>query len=92
MATARYATYKGRTYLLRFLGTTKFGLKAKLAFLDGSKEFWVDSNLIAETNAPPTSASASSSNGRSSRRRLSDDDRCEACGGNKWTCGHCVGW
>lgn len=28
----------------------------------------------------------------SSRRRRNEDDECEVCGGNKWTCGHCVGW
>lgn len=44
----RLATYKGRTYKLLYLGKTKFGHKAKLGFMDGSKEFWVDSNLVSE--------------------------------------------
>ncbi len=26
------------------------------------------------------------------KRKLSDEDRCEVCDGNKYTCGHCVGW
>ena len=26
------------------------------------------------------------------RGGLSDDDRCEVCDRNKYTCGHCVGW
>lgn len=41
--------YKGRSYRLLFKGKTKFGFKAKLAFMDGSKEFWVDANLISES-------------------------------------------
>ena len=48
----KMATYKGRTYRLRFLGDTKFGRRAKLAFLDGSKEFWVDASLVAEAESP----------------------------------------
>lgn len=44
----RTATYKGRKYLLKFLGKTKFGRRAKLAFLDGSKEFWVSADLVTE--------------------------------------------
>lgn len=38
----RFAEYKGRTYKCLYSGKTKFGMKAKLAFMDGSKEFWVD--------------------------------------------------
>ena len=50
-------SYKGRNYTVAFAGTTKFGEKAKLAFLDGSKEFWVDLALIAApaASAPPSS-------------------------------------
>lgn len=54
----RYASYKGRTYRLEFLGKTKFGERAKLAFMDGSKEFWVDASLVSETTG---SAARSSS-------------------------------
>lgn len=49
--TTRTATYKGRTYRLEFLGDTKFGRRAKLAFLDGSKNFWVDASLVTEGGA-----------------------------------------
>lgn len=37
-----FAIYKGRKYKLEYLGPTKFGYRAKLAFQDGSKSFWVD--------------------------------------------------
>jgi hypothetical protein len=40
------ATYRGRTYKLEFIGQTKFGKRAKLAFLDGSKEFWVSASEV----------------------------------------------
>lgn len=43
---AARAEYKGRTYLLRWTGRTKYGHRCKLAFLDGSKEFWADSGLV----------------------------------------------
>jgi hypothetical protein len=41
------ATYKGKTYRIGFAGPTKFGDRAKLVFLDGSKEFWVDLSLVS---------------------------------------------
>ena len=55
MASDRFATYKGKTYLLKFLGETKFGRRAKLAFRDGSKEFWVEAKLVSECSAPANS-------------------------------------
>lgn len=55
---AGYAKYKGKTYFLEFKGKTKFGQKAKLKFLDKSKEFWVDANLVTECSAPQASGSS----------------------------------
>ena len=40
-------------------------------------------------------ASAPKSSTRSSaprRRRWNEDDECELCGKNKYSCGHCIGW
>ncbi len=68
----KLADYKGRPYRLEFKGRTKFGDKAKLAFLDGSKEFWVDAALIANERE----GSASSSNGSS----RSQGRACAECG------------
>ena len=69
--TSTQATYKGKTYLLKFRGKTKFGPdKAKLAFLDGSKEFWVDGSLISETYAPAASSGS----------RRSGGNACAECG------------
>src|SRR5271165_2103437 len=39
--------YKGRTYLLLWSGKTRFGTRAKLGFMDGSKEFWVELSAIS---------------------------------------------
>ena len=50
------ATYKGKTYRLEYLGPTKFGRRAKLAFMDGSKEFWVDAALVSEGGASSSPA------------------------------------
>jgi len=38
--------YKGHTYRLLWMGDTKFGQRAHLAFCDGAKDFWVDANLV----------------------------------------------
>lgn len=46
MTAAKTATYKGRTYKLLFLGDTKYGRRAHLSFMDGSKDFWVDASLV----------------------------------------------
>lgn len=63
-STKEVVTYKGRQYNLLFKGQTKFGYKAKLAFLDGSKEFWVDASEISGSGARRTSGT---SRGRSQR-------------------------
>jgi hypothetical protein len=68
MTAKKTATYKGRTYRLLFIGTTKFGQKAKLGFMDGSKEFWVDSNLVTVGGTP------------TAQRPYRDcDDFCQGC-------------
>lgn len=57
MAENRTCQYKGRTYRLLYRGKTKYSAdKAKLAFMDGSKEFWVDGSAITEGAAPTTRA------------------------------------
>ena len=52
----RYVSYKARTYVLLFLGDTKYGRRAHLAFSDGSKDFWVGADLVIETADPPAAA------------------------------------
>lgn len=43
----RMAEYKGRRYRLLWVGdTARAGKRAKLAFLDGSREFWADGRAI----------------------------------------------
>jgi hypothetical protein len=72
----KYAEYKGKTYRLVWQGTTKYGPRAKLAFKNGSKEFWVDSNLIKETETVPTQQTG-----------FRNGKHWGAC----WECG-CEGW
>lgn len=83
----RVAVYKGKRYPLLWLGHTKYGRRAKLGFWDGSKEFWVNADAVSVEAAEPRQARS-----QPRRERLSDDDRCELCDRNKWTCGHCIGW
>ena len=66
--TTKFAEYRGRTYVLAWKGETKFGERAKLMFLDRSKEFWVATNLIKEVSEPPK------------RRRGGTWGRCWECG------------
>lgn len=38
--------YKGKVYNILYMGDTKYGPRARLQFLDGSKDFWVDASLV----------------------------------------------
>lgn len=67
MAATQTATYKGRTYRLLWQGSTRYGRRAKLGFMDGTKQFWVDESRI--------SAGGSRGGGRSKRR-----EPCAECG------------
>lgn len=57
-ATDKTAEYKGRRYHVAWVGETKFGRRAKLQFLDRSKEFWVAATDVRfaptlDMTAPP---------------------------------------
>jgi hypothetical protein len=46
----RTAQYKGKAYILCYIGATKFGPRAQLGFWGPSgTRFWVDANLVQET-------------------------------------------
>jgi len=47
-----YVMYKERFYILDFIGDTKFGYRAKLLFLDESKHFWVNGDLLLKGTHP----------------------------------------
>lgn len=79
----RTATYKGKTYRVLFVGDTKYGRRAHLEFMNGGKDFWVDAGSVTLGGGYSPTAG---------RRSLDEDDRCEVCDRNKWTCGHRVGW
>lgn len=64
------ATYKGRKYRLLWTGKTKYGMRAKLGFWDGSEEFWVDAGLVSISTSGPRSSHEG-------------EVRCRHCG--KWT-------
>lgn len=46
-AVGSLVSYKSRNYVLSYLGNTAYGRRAKLAFTDGSKEFWCDASAIS---------------------------------------------
>lgn len=43
----RVGTYKNRQYEVLYLGSTKYGPRAKLGFFDGTKTFWVDGPKVS---------------------------------------------
>lgn len=54
--TTATTTYKGRVYRLLWQGDTKYGQRAHLAFMDGSRDFWVDRELLGRAAATTTPA------------------------------------
>lgn len=46
MAETKMGLYKGKKYRVKFVGPTKFGQRAHLEFLDGSKSFWAAAELV----------------------------------------------
>lgn len=66
-------SYKGRSYRLLWSGSTKYGDRARLQFMDGSKDFWVDLGLVS----PATSGGSGGQNRNSPARR----GGCRGCGG-----------
>lgn len=57
--TIETCSYKGRPYRLVWRGKTKFGRRARLEFMDGSKEFWVAEEAIDLVDVPRRSAYSS---------------------------------
>lgn len=44
-------TYKGRPYRVLFAGPTRYGPRAHLEFMNGSKSFWVDLSLVTPSQS-----------------------------------------
>lgn len=74
MAKSQICTYKGRTYRLLWSGTTQYGQRCKLGFMDGSKEFWADAASVSNIRD-------GSSEDSTTGRRRSRSGRCRECGG-----------
>lgn len=47
LSATKRVTYNGRPYTLLWSGPTKHGERARLQFLDGTKDFWVDAHLVS---------------------------------------------
>lgn len=70
---SQVALYKGRKYRLMWIGKTKYGQRAHLAFFDGSRDFWVDAGAVEVSEST-----------RSGRRGSHEGEvRCCHCG--EWT-------
>mgnify|MGYP001203854126 CR=1 FL=1 len=80
-------SYKGRNYTVVFAGTTKFGEKAKLAFTDGSKEFWVDLALISAPAATTPPRSNTRRNWRPCGYPGCNPNYCDECDGEGYSSG-----
>ena len=75
---SQVAEYKGRKYKLLWRGSTQFGERAKLAFFDGSKEFWVAANTLSGVRDNPSPVERVHGKGR-----RGSVVRCSECGGWK---------
>jgi hypothetical protein len=71
LAATKRVTYNGRPYTLLWSGPTKHGERAHLQFIDGTKDFWVDSFLVS---------GASASHGATPKLRRDGTYECDECG------------
>ena len=51
-------SYKGRMYRRVWAGQTKYGHRSKLEFLDGSKQFFVGSDMVSVVASSSSSSSS----------------------------------
>lgn len=70
MRTARDTViYKGRPYRLLWKGRTRYGERAHLQFMDGTKDFWVDASNLDSSGPSSGGRGRKCDNcGKSSRR------------------------
>lgn len=66
------AEYKGKKYAVLFIGETKFGRRAHLAFFNGQSDFWVDASKVSNVRM--------NSAGGGSGSRDSGMVKCRNCG------------
>jgi hypothetical protein len=59
---------------------------------DADKKAWMVPNDKYEQALKLVATAPKKQSSYYSPRRLKEDDRCELCGKNKYTCGHCIGW
>lgn len=88
-STTRTAVYKGRTYRLLYEGQTKYGRRAHLQFMDGSNDFWADTDLVtpvaardphADYHASPAGQCGCSCHyGRGGSKRACESCRFDGC-------------
>lgn len=69
------ATYKGRKYALKYLGDTRHGRRAKLAFTDLSKEFWVDAKALESVDIFPVEVDANDYRPPKTNRHIPDESQ-----------------
>lgn len=72
LSSTKRVMYKGRPYTLLWSGPTKHGERARLQFLDGTKDFWVDAHLV--------SGASSASFDATPKLRRDGTYECDECG------------
>ena len=75
-----HAAYKGHNYRLLRMGETKFGRRAHLQFLDGSKDFWCDATLVTPGTVNTLSVGSYPTSNGSNGYRLGRQCFCAECG------------
>lgn len=90
---ATYTKLKSGEWGIRVEGSAREGQTVTVRKKDGTTKQEKIVKVVWSGNGISLCAIHQSYTPKAGRRgRLSDDDRCEVCDGNKWTCGHCVGW
>lgn len=92
-----YTKLKSGEWGLRADGELRRGDRVVVTKKDGTTKTETVGTIVFRGNGVTLAAIAGSGKpsyapaaGR--RRGISEEDRCELCDKNKWTCGHCIGW
>lgn len=82
MTTTPTVAITGNTY------PVKDQIKALGGRWDAERKAW----MVPVERAAQARQLVHSSSRSTYRRRWNEDNQCEMCGRNKYTCGHCIGW
>lgn len=88
-----YTKLQNGNWGLRIQGSAQAGQMIAVVKKSGeSKKEQVGKIVWTGNGVTLATIAAASRQSYSSRREAREDQECELCGKNKYTCGHCIGW